>query len=139
MKSTLISFAIMVCSAFIPEDFVHTEIYDFSRPGIIAMITLFISGLIFIRLMAHNMQIRAFRRGSWRKKMVIIGAGPAGVNLQGAVMEHDVEEVVIALAPGSLLGQKIGGNELALNNQPVRGVPGRIAGYQGDSFKTRIF
>jgi len=138
MKSALISFAIMVCSAFILGDFVLTEIYDFSRPGILAMITLFISVLIFIRLMAHNMQIRAFGRGSWRKKMVIIGAGPAGVDLykhlsakqwlgvkcvgfidehataspvtevpllgkvedlQRVVMEKDVQEVVIALAP----------------------------------------
>jgi len=44
-----------------------------------------------------------------------------------------------SFAPRSLLGQKISGNELSLNNQPVRGVPGRITGNQGDSFKTRIF
>lgn len=133
LKSALVSFAILVCTAF-----VLTEAYGFSRPGIFAMITVFISGLTLIRLVAHNSQVRAFGRGSWRKKMVIIGAGPAGVDLykhlsakqwlgvkcvgfideqataspvpevpllgkvedlQRVVMEKDVQEVVIALAP----------------------------------------
>lgn len=81
VRSSLISFAMLVSSAFILEDFVLAERYDFSRPGIFIMVAVFISLLLLIRMVAHHTQIRLFDSGAWLKKMVIIGAGPAGVEV----------------------------------------------------------
>ena len=81
IKSALVAFAMLVGSAFILEDFVFAEYDDFSRPGIIVMITTFLTLLIVIRLVAHNSQIKLFGQGAWRKKMVIVGAGPEAVDL----------------------------------------------------------
>lgn len=81
IKSVFISFAMLVCSAFVLEDFVLSESYEFSRPGILIMVSSFVTVLLVIRLVAHHAQIRQFDTGTWRKKMVIVGAGPAGVDL----------------------------------------------------------
>ena len=84
IKAAFVSFALLVCSAFVLEDFLLSESYEFSRPGILIMVSFFVTELLVIRLIAHDVQIRLFGSGAWRKKMVIIGSGPAGVD----VYEH---------------------------------------------------
>ncbi len=81
LKGTLMCFALMICIAFLVEEFVLQEINDFSRPGIFIMLVTFEFLLITIRLVAHHEQIRAFDSGAWRKKMIIIGAGEQGADL----------------------------------------------------------
>jgi len=118
IKAAFISFALLVCSAFVLEDFVLSESYEFSRPGIFIMVSVFAMVLLVIRLVAHHTQIRLFVSGAWRKKMVIIGAGPAGVD----VYEH--------LKAKSWLGVKcIGFIDEHATASPVVEVPllGRVA------------
>ncbi|MHB8857897.1 MAG: sugar transferase [Thermoleophilia bacterium] len=89
LKSGLVAFALLVCSAFVLEDFVFAEHDDFSRPGIIIMITTFMASILAIRVVAHKSQIKLFGRGGWLKKMVIVGAGPEAVDLYQHLQTKD--------------------------------------------------
>ena len=89
LKSGLVAFALLVCSAFILEDFFFAKHDNFSRPGIIIMVTTFMASLLVIRLIAHNSQIKLFGRGGWLKKMVIVGAGPEAVDLYHHLQTKD--------------------------------------------------
>ena len=80
-RSSLVSFALLVSSAFLLEDFVLSQNEIFSRPGIVFMVTVYTFLLIDIRLIAHSLQSRWFDHGGFRKKMVIVGAGAEGAKV----------------------------------------------------------
>ncbi len=81
IKSSVLAFVMLITSAFILEDFIFSETNEFSRPGIIIMAFTFVSLLLLIRMAAHHSQIKAFDSGAWRKKMVIVGTGPQGMEV----------------------------------------------------------
>lgn len=78
LRSAVISFALLVSSAFILEDFILPEDKIFSRPGILFFVIVYTFLLIDVRVIAHSVQTRFFDLGGFRKKMVIVGAGPEG-------------------------------------------------------------
>jgi len=81
LRSAVIAFVLLVSSAFVLEDFIFSEYYEFSRPGILILTVSFTFMLLTIRLVAHHTQAHLFGTGSWRRKMVIVGAGPQGVEV----------------------------------------------------------
>ena len=84
LRSSLLSFALLVSSAFLLEDFVLSQSEVFSRPGIVFMVAVYTVILIETRMIAHTFQSRWFDHGGYRRKMVIVGAGAEGAK----VYEH---------------------------------------------------
>ena len=117
LRSAIIAFVLLVSSAFVLEDFIVSEFYEFSRPGLLMLSISYTLMLLAIRLIAHYTQARLFGSGSWRRKMVIVGAGPQGVG----VYEH--------LQAKNWLGVKcIGFVDQSASKSPVEGAPllGRV-------------
>lgn len=117
LRSVIIAFVLLVSSAFVLEDFIVSEFHEFSRPGILMLSISFALMLLAIRLVAHHTQVRLFSSGSWRRKMVIVGAGPQGVK----VYDH--------LQSKNWLGVKcIGFVDQSASKSPVEGAPllGRV-------------
>lgn len=81
LRSCVISFVLLVSSAFVLEDFIIPELYEFSRLGIIILSITFATLLIMVRIGAHYAETRIFGHGNWRRRMVIVGAGPEGLGV----------------------------------------------------------
>jgi exopolysaccharide biosynthesis polyprenyl glycosylphosphotransferase len=78
LRSTFLAFVLMVSAAFILEGIALPGAHEFSRYGILFLIICYLPLLFLIRIFAHYRQTRLFGSGSWRKKMIIVGAGEEG-------------------------------------------------------------
>ncbi|MHB1055693.1 MAG: sugar transferase [Thermoleophilia bacterium] len=81
LRSCVIAFVLLVSSAFVLEDFIIPDLYVFSRPGIIILSIAFATLLMSVRVSAHYVQTCIFGHGKWRRRIIIVGAGPEGLGV----------------------------------------------------------
>ncbi|MHB1389938.1 MAG: sugar transferase [Thermoleophilia bacterium] len=112
IRSCVIAFVLLVSSAFLLEDFIITDLHVFSRPGIILISLVYALLLMSIRVGAHYAQTRIFGHGKWRRRIIIVGAGPEGLG----VFQH--------MTTKDWLGVKcVGFVDPSLSVSPVSGAP----------------